>query len=194
MTFDDSVRPSAKRQDFTRLYDLALVLGGSLFVALSSRVAVPLPFSPVPVTGQTMAVLLVGIVLGARRGALSVLLYLVEGMLGLPVFAGGAFGIARLVGPTGGYLWGFALAAFVVGLLAERGWGRRMHSAIVAMLIGNAAIYLLGLPWLARFTGIGRVLPLGLYPFLPGDLIKVLLATVVLATGQKMLPLERKDS
>jgi len=193
MTFADSVRPSTKRRNLTRFYDLALVLGGSLFVALSSRVAVPLPFSPVPVTGQTLAVLLVGIVLGARRGALSVLLYLTKGMMGLPVFAGGAFGVARLVGPTGGYLWGFVLATFVVGLLAERGWGRRMYSAILAMVIGNATIYLLALPWLARFVGIERVLPLGLYPFIAGDLAKAVLATVTLATWQKMLPLRLKD-
>lgn len=194
MTLTNIVRPSPRRRIVTQLYDLALVLGGSLFIAFSSRIAVPLPFSPVPITGQTLAVLVVGISLGARRGALSVLLYLVEGVMGLPVFAGGALGIARIVGPTGGYLWGFALAAFVVGLLAERGWGRRMYSAILAMLIGNATIYLLGLPWLARFTGAERVLPLGLYPFLAGDLIKVVLATVVLAAGQKMLPLERKQS
>jgi len=194
MKFADTVRPSTQQRYSTLFYDLALVLGGSLFVALSSRVAVPLPFSPVPVTGQTLAVLVVGTSLGARRGALSVLLYLVEGMLGLPVFAGGALGIARLVGPTGGYLWGFALAAFVVGLLAERGWGRRMDSAIVAMLVGNAAIYLLGLPWLAKWTGAERVLPLGLYPFIVGDSIKVVLATVTLAFGQKMLPLKLKDS
>ena len=192
MTLTDTARPSPKHQISTQLRDLALVLGGSLFIALSSQVAVPLPFSPVPVTGQTLAILLIGIILGARRGALSVLLYLIEGVMGLPVFAGGAFGVARLVGPTGGYLWGFVLAAFVVGLLAERGWGRRMYSALVAMLIVNAIISLVGLPWLARFVGIDRVLPLGLYPFIVGDLLKVALATVTFAAGQKMLPLKLK--
>ena len=193
MTLTDIASPTTKQRISTQLGDLALVLGGSLFIVLSSQVAVPLPFSPVPVTGQTLAVLLVGITLGSRRGALSVLLYLVQGILGLPVFAGGAFGVARLVGPTGGYLWGFALAAFVAGLLAEHGWGRRMHSSLIAMLVGNATIYFLGVVWLARFVGIERVLPLGLYPFIAGDLIKVALATFTLAAGHKILPLKPKD-
>ena len=193
MTFADATRSSTKRRELARVLDLALVLGGNLLVALSSRVAVPLPFSPVPITGQTLAVLLVGASLGARRGALSLLLYLVQGAMGLPVFAGGASGLVRVVGPTGGYLWGFVLAAFVVGSLAERGWSRRMYSAVLAMSIGNAAIYLAGLPWLARFTGVERVLPLGLYPFVVGDVIKVALAAIVLTTGRRMLPLRRED-
>ena len=193
MTFADATRSSTKRRELARVLDLALVLGGSLLVALSSRVAVPLPFSPVPITGQTLAVLLVGASLGARRGALSLLLYLVQGAMGLPVFAGRASGLVRIVGPTGGYLWGFVLAAFVVGSLAERGWSRRMCSAVLAMSIGNVAIYLAGLPWLARFTGVERVLPLGLYPFVVGDVIKVALAAIVLTTGRRMLPLRRED-
>ncbi len=193
MTFADTVRPSTKRQSLTRLHDLALVLGGSLLVALSSRIAVSVPFSPVPITGQTLAVLLVGASLGARRGALSLLLYLTQGVMGLPVFAGGASGLVRIIGPTGGYLWGFVLAAFVVGSLAERGWSHRMCPAMLAMVIGNATIYLIGLPWLARFTGVDRVLPLGLYPFVVGDVIKVALAAIVLTTKTKMLPLGRED-
>ena len=188
MTFADAVGSSIERRSLMRLYDLALVVGGSLFIALSSWVAVPLPFSPVPVTGQTLAVLLVGVLLGARRGALSLLLYLAEGAMGLPVFAAGASGITRIMGPTGGYLRGFVAAAFVVGWLAERGWDRRIGSAALAMLIGNATIYLFGLSWLARFTGAEQVLPLGLYPFLAGDVVKLVLATVGLAAGWKVLP------
>lgn len=157
-----------------------LVLGGSVLIGLMAQVAIPLPFTPVPITGQTFAVLLVGALLGSRRGALSAGLYLAEGALGLPVFAGGSGGLARLFGPTGGYLLGFVVAAGVVGWLCESGWDRRLPTAILAMLIGNGLIYLFGLPWLARFVGPERALAAGLWPFLAGDLIKIALAALAL--------------
>jgi biotin transport system substrate-specific component len=185
MTYVDILRPSVKRQAL--LYDMFLVLAGSLLIALSARLAIRLPFSPVPITGQTMAVLLAGALLGSRRGALSVLAYLGEGMAGLPVFAGGAGGIAHLVGPTGGYLAGFVLAAFVVGRLAERGWDRHPVTTALAMLLGSAAIYASGLPWLAAFVGGERALVLGLYPFLAGDLLKLALAAALLPVGWKVV-------
>ena len=163
--------------------EAALVLGGSLLVALTAQVAVTLPFSPVPVTGQTFGVLLVGALLGSRRGALSLLAYLGEGALGLPVLAGGTGGLARLAGPTGGYLVGFVAAAFVVGWLGERGWDRRLPTASAAMLLDNAVIYFLGLPWLARFVGLEQALTLGLLPFIPGDLLKIALAALALPGG-----------
>ena len=163
-----------------------LILSGSLLVALASQVAIPLPFSPVPVTGQTFAVLLVGATLGSRRGALSVLAYLVGGALWLPVFGGGAAGPARLIGPTGGYLLGFVAAAWIIGWLCERSWGRRVRTAVLAMLAGNAVIYLFGLPWLAVFVGADRVLVQGLFPFLIGDLIKLVLAALALSSGWKL--------
>ncbi|MBI4758069.1 MAG: biotin transporter BioY [Chloroflexi bacterium] len=163
--------------------DFMLILVGSLVVALSARISVPLPFSPVPVTGQTFGVLLVGALLGSRRGALSLLAYLGEGALGLPVFAGGTGGLVRLAGPTGGYLVGFVAAAFLVGRLCERGWDQRLPTAGAAMLLGNAVIYLLGLPWLARFVGPDKVLALGLLPFIPGDLLKITLAALALPGG-----------
>ena len=182
------VPPVTRSQDSTRIRDLTLVLAGSVFLALSGQVAVRLPFSPVPVTGQTLAVLLTGSVLGKRRGTLSVLLYLFEGAIGLPVFAGGTLGIARLLGPTGGYLCGFVTAAFIAGALTERGWGSRMRSALLAMVIANTVIYLAGLPWLARFVGLERVFALGMAPFLAGDLIKMAVAASVLTVGQRVLP------
>jgi biotin transport system substrate-specific component len=185
MTYADILRPSVKRQAL--LYDAILVLAGSLLIGLSARLAIRLPFSPVPITGQTMAVLLAGALLGSRRGALSVLAYLGEGMAGLPVFAGGAGGIAHLAGPTGGYLAGFVLAALVVGWLAERGWDRHPGTTALAMLLGNAAIYALGLPWLAAFVGGERALVLGLYPFLAGDLLKLALAAALLPVGWKVV-------
>jgi biotin transport system substrate-specific component len=183
-TYADVLRPSAKKSAL--LYDAALVIGGSLFIALGAQVAVQLPFSPVPITGQTLAVLLVGMLLGSRRGSLSLLAYLAEGLAGLPVFAGGTVGLARLLGPTGGYLVGFIVAAYVTGRLAERGWDRRVGTTILAMLLGNAAIYALGLPWLAAFVGGERALPLGLYPFIPGDLLKLALAAILLPAGWKI--------
>ncbi len=166
---------------------LLLLLSASLLVALAARVTIPLPFSPVPITGQTFAVLLVGALLGRRMGALAMLAYLAEGAAGLPVFAGGVGGPAVLVGPTAGYLYGFVAAALVVGWLCERGWDRRPVTAALAMLAGNAVIYLFGLPWLALFIGPERVLAAGLLPFIPGDLLKLLLATLALPAGWRLL-------
>ncbi|HDN79156.1 MAG TPA: biotin transporter BioY [Chloroflexi bacterium] len=186
MTMAEALRPSIARKRMALLYDVALVTGGSIFVALAARIAIPLPFSPVPITGQTLAVLLVGALLGSKRGALSLLLYLLEGALGLPVFAGGTGGLVRLLGPTGGYLIGFVAAAFVTGWLAEHQWDRRFWSNFVAMLIGNLLIYLFGLSWLAHYVGLGKVLALGFYPFIPGDLIKLIIATAALPSGWKL--------
>jgi biotin transport system substrate-specific component len=160
--------------------DAGLVGAGSLLVAALSQVSLPLPFTPVPLTGQTFAVLLVGAALGARRGAASLALYILEGGLGLPVFAGGAAGPARLLGPTGGYLLGFVAAAWVVGRLAERGLDRRRLTALLAFLAGEIAIYACGLAWLASFVGVREAVLAGLWPFLPGDVLKALLAALAL--------------
>jgi len=167
--------------------DALLVLGGSILIALMAQVAIPLPFSPVPVTGQTFAVLLVGAVLSSRRGALSLLAYLAEGAVGLPVFAGGGSGLPWLLGPTGGYLVGFVAAAWMVGSLCERGWDRQVRTAALAMLAGNGVIYLFGVPWLAHFVGVERVLALGLWPFVPGDLVKLALAALALPSAWRLV-------
>ena len=186
MVYADLLRPTMRRSAL--LYDAALVLGASLVIALSAQVAIQLPFSPVPITGQTMAVLLVGALLGSRRGALAVLAYIAEGLAGLPVFAGGAAGLTRLFGPTGGYLVGFVAAAFLVGWLAERGWDRRFGTTLAAMTLGNLAIYGVGAVWLAVFVGgVSRAWSLGVVPFLPGDAIKIVLAAVLLPGGWKLL-------
>ena len=165
--------------------EVALVFSGSAIVALSAQFTFWLPFTSVPITGQTFAVLLVGAALGSRRGALAMALYLAEGAMGLPVFAhGGLVGFAHLVGPTGGYLWSYPLAAWVVGRLAESGWDRRPVTAGFAMLLGNAVIYLVGLPWLALFfVGWDQVLMAGLLPYVPGDLVKIVLAAMSLPTA-----------
>ncbi|HUS73504.1 MAG TPA: biotin transporter BioY [Sedimentisphaerales bacterium] len=159
--------------------DIALIIGGSLVIALSAQVAVLLPFSPVPVSLQTFAVLMIGALLGSWRAALSVFTYIMQGAVGLPVFALGRAGLAVLSGPTGGYLLGFIAAAYITGLLAERGWGRRIATTILAMAIGNAAVYPFALLWLCCLTGINSaVLIVGLYPFIVGDVLKVVLAAV----------------
>lgn len=169
------------------LYDLALIAAGSLLIALTAQVAIPLPFSPVPVTGQTFGVLFVASMLGRARGTAAVLAYLAEGAVGLPVFAGLAAGPAKLLGPTGGYLLGFVPAAWLCGALAERGWDRAPLRTTASMILGNIAIFALGLPWLARFVGASNVWALGFWPFLPGDIVKIGLAAALLPLGWKAL-------
>jgi len=184
-TVADILRPSEKR--YVAFYDIAMILGGSLLIGLSSQLKVVLPFGPVPVTGQTFAVLMVGALLGARRGSLAVIAYLVQGIAGAPVFAFGG-GPAVLLGPTGGYLVGFIPAAFITGLLAERGWDRRMTTTVLAMILGNLAIYTCGLLWLTCLTGMhASVVTMGLLPFIPGDVTKIILAAILLPSGWKLL-------
>ena len=182
--YADVLRPMTER--YALAHDVALVVGGSLIVALAAQVALRLPFSPVPITGQTLAVLLVGATLGSKRGSLSLLAYLFEGLIGLPVFAAGASGPAYLLGPTGGYLVGFVAAAFVTGWLVERGWGRHVGRAVLAMLAGSATIYLCGLSWLSLFVG-QRALDLGLLPFVVGDAAKMVLGAALLPLGSRIV-------
>jgi len=171
---------------------ILLMLAGSAFVALSAQLQVPL--WPVPMTGQTFAVLIVGVAYGWRLGAATLLLYMAEGAMGIPVFAKAAAGPAVLMGPTGGYIMGFILAAAIIGYLAERGWDRNVWSMALAMAIGNLAIYLLGLPWLAVYlAGVGVEQPVaaaiagGLTPFLLGDALKLALAACLLPAMWKLI-------
>ena len=184
-TYADILRPTVRRMAL--VYDVAMVAGGSLLVALAAQVTVYLPGTLVPITGQTLAVLVVGAVLGGRRGAACLLLYIAEGAAGLPFFSGAHGGVGHLLGPTGGYLWGFVAAAGLTGTLAQRGWDRRLGTTILAMTIGTAAIYLFGLLWLALFVGGERVLAEGLYPFLPGAVLKIVAAALLLPLGWKLL-------
>ena len=158
--------------------DILLVVGTSLVTALAAQAAVHLPWTPVPITGQTYAVLLSGAVLGWRRAFLAQALYLLEGACGLPVFAGGGAGVHLLAGPTGGYLVAFPFAAAVTGLLAEHRWDRGFLSMFAAMLLGSTVIFGLGLYRLSLFLPGPQLLAAGLYPFLPGDLIKSALAAL----------------
>jgi len=179
------------RQQRSWLLDAVLVVLFSAFVALTAQVEIPL--WPVPLTLQTLGVLFTGAVLGSQRGALALLLYLTEGALGLPVFAGGASGVGYMLGPTGGYLVGFVVAAGVVGWLAQRGWDRRLVWATVAMVIGNVIIYVCGVAWLALFLGdLWGALVKGMLLFVVGDLIKIAVAALTLPGGWKLA--RRRDS
>ncbi len=182
-TLADLIRPCNKSR--AAMYDIALVIGGSFVIALCAQLAIGWP---VPITGQTFAVLMLGALLGSRRGSLCVLTYILEGAVGLPVFAHGRAGFAVLISPTGGYLIGFIAAACIVGLLAEKGWDRRVGTTILAMLVGNIVIYAFGLLWLSLLIGINRtVLTVGLYPFIIGDILKTVLAAILLPTGWKLI-------
>ena len=182
-------RVLAPRTSFAR--ELLLVLGGALLVALCAQISVPM--LPVPMTLQTLAVLLIGAALGSRRGAAALLSYLGAGAVGLPVFAGGASLLSAQTGgltPTFGYLLGFVLAAALVGFVCERlAADRTPWGTAAAMLAGNAVIYALGLPALALLTGLHgqALLSAGLLPFLPGDALKLALATVLLPGAWKAL-------
>jgi len=189
MTVAGLLRPCGKK--LAVLYDVAVVVGGSLIIALCAQLAIGWP---VPVTGQTFAVLMIGALLGARRASVSVLTYIMAGAAGLPVFAHGRSGFTVLSGPTGGYLFGFVFAVYMVGLLAERGWDRRIGTTILAMIFGNLVIYAFGLLWLYCLVFMdklaissNKILTMGLYPFIPGDLLKIALAAILLPSGWKLL-------
>jgi biotin transport system substrate-specific component len=169
------------------LRDLFLIALGAFLVAALAQVRIPLPFTPVPLTGQTFAVLLVGAALGSVRGAAALALYTTMGALGLPFFAGGASGLAYMSGPTLGYLIGFVAAAYVVGLLAERGLERSVRTSLVPFLAGTLVIYLFGAGWLAVLFGIGQAITLGVLPFLVGDALKLLLAALALPVAWKLV-------
>lgn len=171
-----------------RLRHVLLVLSGALFVAALAQVRIPLPFTPVPITGQTFAVLIVGAALGSRLGAASLLTYIAMGALGLPFFAGGASGLTHLTGPTAGYLVGFIVAAWVVGRLAESGFERRIGSALLVFLVGEGVIYLFGVPWLALFLGsLPKAILAGFLPFLVGDAIKLIGAALALPAAWRLV-------
>jgi biotin transport system substrate-specific component len=176
-----------KKSLLSRVYNSALVLGTSWLIAAGAWISIHLPFSPVPVTLQTLVVLLAGLLLGKNLAAASVLAYLVQGAAGLPFFAGGRSGLAALLGPTGGYLFGFLAAAYVVGLLSELQFRSTMVRAAVCLLTGSIVIYIFGLAWLARFIPESQVLALGLYPFLAGDLLKLLVGISLVRGGSTAL-------
>ncbi len=185
VTYADIIRPQTKSR--ARLYDVALILSGSLLIALTAQIAIPLPFTPVPITGQMFGVLIIPTFLGSRRGVLAVAAYLAEGLAGLPFFAGGMAGPAILMGTTGGYLIGFLVTAIVVGYLAEQGWDRKAVSTFLMMALAVLIDYALGAIWLSHFVPSSMILDLGVLPFLIGDALKISLAAMLLPAGWKGL-------
>jgi len=185
VTYVDLWRPAVKRRALA--YDISLVLGASLLMALLAQIRFILPFSPVPITGQTLGVLLIGTVLGSKRGAIAMGAYLLQGISGLPVFAGGAFGLAYMFGPTGGYLLGFIPAAFVCDLLAEKGMDRHIVTTLLAMVIGTGIIFACGFSWLSAFVGPAQALVLGVYPFILGGALKIGIAGALLPAAWKFV-------
>ncbi len=176
-------------RDRTLLRNVALIIAGSLLLTLSAKIKVP--FYPVPMTMQTLAVMLIGFTFGWRMAGATVLFYLAQGAFGLPVFAGTpekGIGLAYMMGPTGGYLLGFVLAAVLCGWLAERGWDRSPLRLVAAMILANGVIYLLGVAWLGSVVGWDKpVLAWGMIPFLYGDLLKIVLGAGLLTAGWKLL-------
>lgn len=183
--YADIIRPKTKTN--ARIYDVALILSGSLLIALTAQIAIPLPFSPVPITGQTFGVLIIPVLLGSRRGVLAVAAYLAEGLIGLPFFAGGMAGPAILMGTTGGYLVGFLVAAMIVGHLTDRGWDHKFGTTFLMMCLGTITVYVFGAIWLSQFMSAGMVISLGVLPFVIGDTLKIVLATALLPAGWKGL-------
>ena len=177
-TLAATVWPIGTETAFNALRAGLLALVGSLLVAVSAQFYVPMV--PVPMTMQSFAVLVIGAAYGARLGAATLLLYMAEGALGLPVFAGMKGGAVHLLGPTGGYIVGFVLAGVVVGWLAERGWDRSVVWTTLAMLIGKVFIFVPGVLWLGAVIGMDKAIGAGFVPFIPGIFLKVALAVAVL--------------
>ena len=164
-----------------------LVIAGSAIIAIAAQIAIPIPFSPVPLTLQPLAVLLVGIALGATRGSAAATLYLLEGAAGLPVFAQGHGGALWLIGPTAGYLLSYPFAAFVAGWFSQRGWGSTIARALAGMLVALAIIYAGGWAWLAVLAGPRAALAMGIVPFVIADMIKVAIGAALLPSAEKLI-------
>lgn len=170
-----------------------LITGGAIFLGALAQIAIPVPGSPVPVTGQTLGVLLLATAYGANMGAATFALYLAIGFAGAPVFAGHGHGIERLVGPTGGYLVGMLISSWVLGALAGRKWDQMLFSAITTMLIGDLIIFSFGLIWLNQYTGKdwAWTFSAGLTPFIFGEVLKIAIAGTSLPTVWKFVARSR---
>ncbi len=152
------------------------ILGGTILLIFASRIYIPLTFSPVPITAQTFAVLFLGVYLGKKEGSAAVLLYITGGAMGLPFFAGGAF----LSGPTAGYLVGFPIAAYLSGLFYEKREFRLLPKRFLYLCLASIPIYVLGLAWFSLFVGVKNSIYLGLLPFIPGDLLKIIALSLII--------------
>jgi len=188
ITLIDHLLPATKSHHKTLIHNISLIIGFSLLISLCAQIAFLLPFSPVPITLQTLGVILTGAVLGSKRGSLAVIAYLAEGASGLPFFAAGTSGINHLIGFTGGYLLAFPIAAYITGFLCEHEFDRSFKTSIIAMLPGTLIIYLLGVSWLAYTLHLSpqTAISTGMLPFIPGDILKIIFATLLLPTAWKL--------
>ena len=166
---------------------IVLIIGASAIIAIAAQIAIPLPFTPVPLTMQPLAVVMVGVVLGAWRGAAAAVLYLLEGVSGLPVFAQGHGGALWLLGPTAGYLYSYPLAAFVAGWFSQRGWGSSTVRALAGMLTALAVIYAGGWAWLAILSGPRAAFTMGIVPFVVADIVKIAIGAALLPYAQRLI-------
>lgn len=167
--------------------DVLLIIGASALIAIAAQIAIPIPFSPVPLTMQPLAVLLVGVTLGSVRGAAAAALYLLEGFGGLPVFSLGHGGPMWLAGPTAGYLYSYPFAAWLAGWFSERGWGSTTLRAVAGMLAALGVIYLGGWSWLAAFSGSHVAWLAGVRPFILADMVKVAIGASLLPQMQRLI-------
>ncbi|MFZ2490607.1 MAG: biotin transporter BioY [Thermoanaerobaculia bacterium] len=167
--------------------DMLLVIGASFLIAIAAQISLPLPFTPVPLTLQPLAVILIGAALGSTRGAAAAALYLAEGFGGLPVFAQGIGGPAVLMGATAGYLFAFPFAAFTAGWISERGWGNSAVRSIAGMLAALAVIYAGGWSWLSMLVGPQAAFVAGVVPFVLADAVKVAIAAALLPKAGKLI-------
>ena len=172
--YDWLIRPTKRWMEIPILISFNLILVALAYVSIN------LPFSPVPITGQTFGVILISMILGRTRAVAVVSAYLAEGALGLPVLAGGKGGLVALMGPTGGYLFGFLAAAFIVGHLSDKGWHRTYVTSVVAMVVGTGAIFACGMFWLGVMVPESSLFMIGFWPFVPGALVKIAIAAVIL--------------
>lgn len=173
-------------KDQALTFTIGISITGSILLALLARLSFPVPFSPIPITGQTFGILLLGAMLGKRLGTITVITYIIEGAIGLPVFAGGSTGLLYLFGPTGGYIIGFIPAVFLVGYLCEKGWNKHFISAITSMTLGTMMIFVFGVSWLAVGTGLQTALQIGATPYIPGAIIKISVASVMIYQVNKI--------
>lgn len=180
----DSIFSNIENKILLYLKDILLIFSFAILTGICAKLKIEI--GPVPITMQTFAVLLSGALLGSVRGALSQLTYLVFGLIGLPWFARGG-GMVYIMSPTFGYILGFVLAAFFIGWLSERNWDKNLKKAISAMLMGNLVLYFPGLLWLVKFVGFKKVLAVGFYPFILGDLLKIFLVGFLLPFFWKII-------
>ena len=192
-TLARTVAPAGERAGVRTAYNVALAFSGALAMSGLAHISIKLPFTPVPITGQTLGVLLIGASLGPALGASAMLVYLLWGVAGLPVFSpdvvhGTGWEAVGFAVPSAGYLWGFVAAAWAVGQLSRRGWDRSLRSAVGAMLVGEVVIYAFGISWLmaAAHLPLGEGLEKGLYPFVVGDLLKMFAAAGLLPVAWKL--------